>query len=134
MFSVTDLDPKAFGDVGYTVTVSPRGAMKLGPSEYHEKARQVVQQLQGGRNVVVTVQLKGQVNRSDVARRFLVSLSELVEDSGQVEWLGALEGRIMEMVLVPRTSPPNPPAAGVREPRIPIGPAPATATAVEPEP
>ena len=106
----------------------------IGPGDFDTRTREVIRHLQDGNRVRVAVHLRRRgVLDPVVGQNLLRRMAWLTEDIGQVERLGDMEGQSIEMVLVPRRSPPSPPDAGDREPRLPVGDGPGSVTAVSTE-
>ena len=107
---------------------------RIGPRDFDTRTRRVIRHLKEGHKVRVAVRFTGrEVLHPEVGQQLLRQIAWLADDSGQVEWLGDLKRRRIEMLLIPRRSPPWPPDAGDRGPRLPVGDGPETGTAVEAE-
>ena len=92
-----------------------RYTLKIGPVDFDTKTMEIIRHLHEGHRVRVAVRFRSrEVLYPEAGQRLLRRIADLSQASGQVERLGELEGHTMEMVLIPRTSPPEPPPVGVQ--------------------
>lgn len=106
--------------------------IKMGPGtadhDFQVRVRRTLEFLEEGDKVKVTIQFKGrQITHPELARRLMDRMVEAITDHGVVEKPPSLEGRMMTMILTPKSqathsaghaaeakksAPPKPPQDG----------------------
>lgn len=83
--------------------------IKMGPAtaehDFLVRVKHAMEFLQHGDKVRVTVQFKGrQITHPEIGRRLLERMIEMLADHANIERPPTIEGKMMSMVLVPKTS------------------------------
>jgi translation initiation factor IF-3 len=79
---------------------------KTDKHDYQFKVRHVRRFLTDGNKAKVTIRFRGrEMDHPERGRAILDRVAEEVNDLGQVEQVPTREGRVMSMVLVPRSTP-----------------------------
>jgi translation initiation factor IF-3 len=79
---------------------------KTDEHDYQFKVRHVRRFLTDGNKAKVTIRFRGrEMDHPERGRAILDRVAEEVNDLGQVEQVPTREGRVMSMVLVPRSTP-----------------------------